>query len=242
VACALTAAECFHKYVVAALPVAERANGWWSMRCPTGHHGQPLRLHAGSVVHITYADLGKCPESEIHKWLTGQGVPAGCLARPKDLPAERRPQFGTEDGKLADAILDEAFGEGTATERLIRIAVLALGGEMPEGPMCEVLAANLGVRPRIIYKATEELRRRSRDWLGVPPAGVVPPPGGRGGNTVLPDAVPELSNRQVRWDVRLHVGAKPAAGLHVRAKPHSGQSGYPQVTDQCPIARTCKAT
>jgi len=161
VACPLTAAECFRKYVTARLPVAERGKGWWSMRCPVGRHGPPLRFHAGDKVHISYADLGHCPESEIFAWLVKQGVPGECLKRPKDRPGGK-PQFGSEDGKLADAILDVAFGDGTSTERLIRATVLALGGEMPEGPMVDVLAANLGVKPRIIYKATEELRRKGR--------------------------------------------------------------------------------
>lgn len=164
-ACLLAAAECFRKHVAAALPVIERDKGWWSMRCPTGHHGPPLRLHVGTrpPVHITYADLGKCPQPETYKWLTGQGVPAGCLAKPKDWPAvERSREFGAEDGKLADAVLDVALGEGTPTERLIRIAVLALGGEVPQGPMCDVLADRLGLKPRIIYQATAELRRKAR--------------------------------------------------------------------------------
>ena len=94
-------------------------------------------------------------------FLVKQGIPGECLKRPKGQPATgRKPEFGEEDGKLADAILGVAFGDGTATERLIRATVLALGGELPEGPMIDVLAANLGVKPRIIYKATEELRRK----------------------------------------------------------------------------------
>src|ERR1017187_2832518 len=133
------------------------------MRCPTGRHGPPRRLHVGTHAHITYADLGKCPQSETYAWLVKQGIPSGCLAKPKDWPAgERPPEFGSEDGKLADAVLSEAFGEGTTTERLIRIAVLALGGEIPEGAMCEVLADRLGLKPRIIYQATAELRRKAR--------------------------------------------------------------------------------
>jgi hypothetical protein len=162
VACPLTAAECFRKYVVANLDVTERAKGWWSMRCPIGRHGAPLRLHAGNLAHITYADLGHCSESEVFAWLVKQGVPAGCLKRPKDQPSMRRPQFGEADGRLADAILDVAFGDGTPAERLIRVTVLALGGELPEGPVVDVLAANLGVKPRIIYKATEGMRRKGR--------------------------------------------------------------------------------
>lgn len=84
--CGLSAAECFRKNIAANLDVTERAKGWWSMRCPIGHHGQPLRLHIGDVAHITYSDLGHCPESEILAWLVENGVPAGCLKRPKDQP------------------------------------------------------------------------------------------------------------------------------------------------------------
>ena len=163
-ACGLTADECFRERVAANLPVIERAQGWWSMRCPTGKHGAPLRLHVGKHVHITYADLGKCPQSETYRWLISQGIPAGCLAKPKDWPEVKRSrQSSSEDGKLADAVLDEAFGGGTTTERLIRIAVLALG-EVPEGVMCEVLADRLGLKPRIIYQATAGMRRANRDW------------------------------------------------------------------------------
>jgi hypothetical protein len=59
-------------------------------------------------------------------------------------------------------VLGEAFGDGTTTERLIRIAVLALGGDLPEGAMCDVLADRLGLKPRIIYQATAEMRRKGR--------------------------------------------------------------------------------
>ena len=162
-ACLLTAAECFRKNIAVRPEVAERGQGWYSMRCPTGHHGAPLRFHVGSLVHITYADLGKCPQSETYAWLTGQGIPAACLAKPKDWPAVERPKNLSEaDGKLADTILSEAFGDGTTTERLIRCVVAALGGEIPEGPMCDVLADRLGLKPRIIYQATAEMRRKAR--------------------------------------------------------------------------------
>lgn len=161
--CGLSAAECFRKRIAAHPDVTERGQGWYSMRCPIGRHGPPLRFHVGDRVHITYADLGKCPETDIYAWLVKEGIPAGCLKKPKDWPAvERSREFGSDDGRLADAVLQEAFGEGTTTERLIRIAVLALGGETPEGPMCDVLADRLGLKPRIIYQATAELRRKSR--------------------------------------------------------------------------------
>lgn len=161
--CSLTAAQCFDKYVVAVLPVIKRGQGWWSMRCPTGTHGKPLRLHTGDLAHITWTDLGHCPEEETYRYLLSKGIPSGCLKKPKPGPGlKRSPEFGTEDGKLAGAVLAEAFGSGTSTERLIRIAVLALGGECPEGPVCDVLADRLGLKPRIIYQATAELRRKSR--------------------------------------------------------------------------------
>jgi hypothetical protein len=160
VACGLTHAECFHKRIAASLPVIERAQGWWSMTCPTGRHGAPLRLHAGDLAHITYHDLGKCPESETYAWLVKQGIPPGCLKKPRDWPAvARSPEFSAGDAKLADAVLGEAFGDGTTTERLIRIAVLALGGDLPEGAMCDVLADRLGLKPRIIYQATAKMRK-----------------------------------------------------------------------------------
>lgn len=161
-ACGLSAAECFHKYVVATLPVIERGQGWYSMRCPVGTHGKPLRLHVGDLVHISYTDLGHCAETEVFAWLVKHGVPGECLKRPKG--QERKSQFGEADAKLADAILGEAFGDGTPAERLIRIAVLALGGENPEGAVVDVLADRLRLKPRIIYQATAEQRRRNRDW------------------------------------------------------------------------------
>jgi hypothetical protein len=168
VCCILSPAECFHKRIVAHSPdlaITERANGWWSMRCPIGRHGPPLRLRPGDHVHISYTDLGKCPESGLYAWFIKQGVPAECLKKPKDWPAiERSREFGDMDGKLADSIVKVAFGEGTTTERLVRAVVLALGGEIPEGPICDVLADRLGIRPRTIYKATEVLRRRNRSY------------------------------------------------------------------------------
>ena len=163
-ACPLSGPECFRKYV-AQLGATERGKGWYSMRCPIGHHGQPLRFHEGDRVHISWTDLGHCPESDVYAWLTRQGIPSDCLRKPKDSRSAERPgEFGTNDGKLADAILAEAFGEGTSTERLIRVVVLALGGETPEGPIVDVLADKLGLKPRIIYQATAEMRRRNRDW------------------------------------------------------------------------------
>lgn len=56
------------------------------------------------------------------------------------------------------AVLDLAFGEGTPTDRLIRIAVAA-HGEVPEGPMVDVLADRLRLSRRTIYRATEGWRR-----------------------------------------------------------------------------------
>lgn len=159
-ACLLAAAQCFDRYVTAKLPVTERGKGWWSMRCPVGAHGQPLRLHTGDLVHISWTDLGHCPEPEVYDWLLRQGIPRGCLKRPKDWHRPEPAQdFGTEDKKLADAILNEALGDGTPTERMIRMTVLALG-EVPEGPMVDVLADRLRLTPRMIWKATANLRKR----------------------------------------------------------------------------------
>ena len=159
-ACDLSRDECFRKYVVAVLPVTERGQGWYSMRCPVGTHGKPLRFHVGDRAHISWTDLGHCPEPDVFAWLISRGVPGECLRRPK--VTGPKPQLGEADAKLADAILGEAFGDGTTTERLIRIAVLALGGEMPEGAVVDVLADRLRLKPRIIYQATAELRRKGR--------------------------------------------------------------------------------
>jgi hypothetical protein len=165
VACILTPAECFGKHVVAALPVTERAKGWWSMHCPVGGHGQPLRLHIGDRVHISYTDLGHCPESLLYTWFTGQGIPAQCLKRPNDQTRLKQPPgLGAADGKLADAVLDMLFSEGTPAERMVRAAILCLDGQLPEGPMCEVVADRLRVSRRTVYRATAEVRRRDRNW------------------------------------------------------------------------------
>lgn len=165
-ACILTADACFRKHVVANLNVTERGQGWYSMKCPAGRHGKPLRFHVGTHVHISYADLGGCPESDIFNWLVGQKVPRECLRKPKDWPAvERSPQFGCDEGKLADAILDVALDtEVSIAQRLVQVTLLALGGELPEGPMCDVIADRLGLAPRTVYKATAEQRRRNRKW------------------------------------------------------------------------------
>lgn len=158
-ACDLTAAECMRRQMTA-LGAAERGGGWWSLRCPVGHHGQPLRFHVGDRVHISWTDLGKCAEPDVYAWLIRQGIPQGCLKRPKDWrPPERAKDFGTEDGKLADLILAEAFGEGTPTERMIRMVVHALG-EVPEGAVCDALAGHLRLKRRIIFQATAPLRKK----------------------------------------------------------------------------------
>jgi hypothetical protein len=163
VACLLTAAQCFDKYVVAVLPVTERGQGWYAMRCPTGRHGPPLRLHTGDQRHITYHDLGHCPEPEIFAWLVKQGVPGECLARPKDR-AGKRPKRTEADETLADSIISVALGDGSTAEKFVRMVMLAMDGELPEGPMVGVFARQLGVSERTIYKATAEARRRTRNW------------------------------------------------------------------------------
>jgi hypothetical protein len=170
VACILTPGECFHKNVVARdldLGITASRGGWWSMRCPVGTHGKPLRLRAGDHAHIVYTDLGHCPELDIFRALvTKKGFPRECLKKPKGLPGlpARPSHFGETDGKLADSILDVLFGEGSTAERMVRAAVLCLDGELPEGPMCDVFADKLRVSPRTIYRATEERRRRDRSW------------------------------------------------------------------------------
>jgi hypothetical protein len=42
---------------------------------------------------------------------------------------------------------------------MIRMTVLALG-EVPEGPMVDILADRLRLTPRMIWKATADLRKR----------------------------------------------------------------------------------
>jgi hypothetical protein len=169
VACDLTPPECFHKRVVARdldLGLTKGSDGWWSMPCPVRKHGKPLRLKAGDYAHIVYTDLGHCPELDVFKVLINKkGFPRECLKRPKGLPNLPASHFGEQDGQLADSILKVLFGEGTPAERLVRVAVLALDGEMPEGPMCEVFAGQLRLSPRLVYKATEERRRRDRPYL-----------------------------------------------------------------------------
>lgn len=169
-ACLLSAAECFRKHVLARdadLGLKAGKDGWWSMPCPARAHGKPLRLRVGTYCHVFYTDLGNCPEPEIFTGLVKLGMPDECLKRPKG--AQPAPKTGSEaDGKLADAVLDLAFGEGSATERLIRIALLAADGELPNGPIVDVFAANLRVSPASIYRATAEVRRKDRKWQASP--------------------------------------------------------------------------
>jgi hypothetical protein len=167
VACLLTAAECFRKHVLARdadLGLKAGKDGWWSMRCLAGHHGPPLRLRVGNYCHIFWTDLGHCPDAAVFPALVKLGMPSECLKRPKG----RKQPEGRQDTDLAGAMLDIAFGEGSATERLIRMTLLAADGELPEGPMVEVFAANLRVSPASIYRATAEIRRKDRKWQASP--------------------------------------------------------------------------
>ena len=164
--CLLTAAECFRKHVVTAdLPGLKAGkDGWWSMQCPGRSHGKPVRLCVGKYVHIYWTDLGGCPDAAVFPALVGLGMPAGCLKR----PAGRAQPESEQDAKLAGDMLDIAFGEGSATERLIRMTLLAADGEMPEGPMVELFAEKLRVSPASIYRATAEIRRAGRKWQASP--------------------------------------------------------------------------
>jgi hypothetical protein len=163
VSCLLTNAECFRKYVVTAdLPGLKAGkDGWWSISCPARKHGKPVRFCVGKYasVHIYWTDLGGCPDSEVFAALVKSGLPAACLRQPPSVKVKH----GTEaDDRLASTILGIAFGEGTATERMVAMVVAALDGEMPEGPMVGVLARNLRVSPASIYRATAEVRRSGR--------------------------------------------------------------------------------
>ena len=169
-ACALSAADCFRRRVVSRGPDLSlrgpTKDGWYSMPCPAGDHGKPLRLQVGTTCHIYWKDLGGCPEQEVRAALAGLGIPAECQMRPTGTkPPAPRPKTGSdEDGKLADLIMSIAFGEGTATERLIRIALAAADADRPDGPMVDVFAGYLRVSPASIYRATAEDRRKDRKW------------------------------------------------------------------------------
>jgi hypothetical protein len=162
VACPLTAAECFRKHVVTAdLPGLKAGkDGWWSMPCPAGHHGKPVRLCVGNYCHIYWTDLGHCPDAAIFAALVKLGMPRECLKRPN---GSKQPET-RQDADLAGTMLDVAFGEGSATERMVAMVVAALDGELPEGPMVGVLARNLGVSERTLYRVTADARRRNRSW------------------------------------------------------------------------------
>jgi hypothetical protein len=166
VACELSHAECFRKYVVTSSIPGLKAgkDGWWSMPCPARRHGKPVRFCVGKyTAHIYWTDLGGCPDSEVFPALVKAGFPSACIRRPKDLKP------GTEEeNRLAGTILDVAFGEGTATERMVAMVIAALDGELPEGPMVGVLAANLRVSPASIYRATASVRRSGRKWQASP--------------------------------------------------------------------------
>ena len=166
-ACLLSAAECFRKHVVTADVPGLKAgkDGWWSMPCPGRGHGKPVRFCVGKYVHIYWTDLGGCPDAEVFAALVKLGFPSVCLRQPKGVEAKSSSE---EESRLAGAVLDVAFGEGSATERLIRIALLAADGEMPEGPMVEVFAERLRVSPASIYRATVEVRRSGRKWQASP--------------------------------------------------------------------------
>lgn len=167
-ACDLSAAACFARYVTPdrGLAVKQGNDGWWSMRCPAGKHGKPLRLRVGDRFHIFWTDLGECPEADVFGALVRLGIPGECLKRPKGSGRTApEPKISSDkDVRLADAILDIAFSGGTTTERMVAMVIAALDGELPTGPMVGVFAAKLGVSERTFYRVTEQVRRRSRDW------------------------------------------------------------------------------
>ena len=162
--CLLTNAACFRKYVVTAdLPgLKPGKDGWWSMPCPGRRHGKPVRFCVGKSCHIYWNDLGDCPDAEVFPALVKLGFPAACLWRPTGVKV--KPRSNEDENRLAGTILDIAFGGGTTTERMVAMVVAALDGELPEGPMVGVLARNLGVSERTLYRVTAEARRRTRSW------------------------------------------------------------------------------
>lgn len=161
--CGLSAAECFRKYVVTADLSGLKAgkDGWWSMPCPARSHGKPTRLCVGKYCHIYWTDLGACPDAEVFAGLVKVGFPTACLRQPKGLKVKPSTE---EENRLAGTILDIALGGGTTTERMVAMVIAALDGELPEGPMVGVLARNLGVSERTLYRVTAEARRRNRSW------------------------------------------------------------------------------
>jgi len=163
VACELSAAGCFRKYVVTATLPGLKAgkDGWWSMPCPARSHGKPVRLCVGKHCHIYWNDLGGCPDAEVFAGLVKAGFPAACLWQSKD--AKVKPST-EEENRLAGTILDIAFGGGTTTERMVAMVIAVLDGELPEGPMVGVFADRLGVSERTLYRVTAEARRRNRSW------------------------------------------------------------------------------
>jgi predicted GIY-YIG superfamily endonuclease len=103
--------------------------------------------------HLTRTGAAKTEDAAIKAERPKHNIAGVFLAAPDFDPAD------LAENAEAAGVLDLAFGEGTTTERLIRITVLALG-EVPTGPMCDALADRLRLKPRIVYQATAGLRRR----------------------------------------------------------------------------------
>ena len=76
-ACSLTAAACFRRWIVSRGPdlgLKATKDGWYSMPCPAGHHGKPLRLQVGTECHIFYprdtAGASKSRRSRLMRYST----------------------------------------------------------------------------------------------------------------------------------------------------------------------------
>jgi hypothetical protein len=126
------------------------------MRCLVHGGGKPLRVKAGDSAHIMYICLGGCSDAVIFAALA-KLRPRECLATPRDGSRgtpQQKPDF--------DAIWDIVAGPGTPAERLILVAIAANGGELPEGAMCDILADRLRLTPRMVYRATANLRHHDR--------------------------------------------------------------------------------
>lgn len=131
-------------------------DGWRSRKCPLHPNGKPLRVKAGDYAHIVYNCRDGAADSDVFDALVKEGIPPGCLAKPKD--AGTRPKQDTIPADTIWAIVTD--DEATSAERLVWIAV-AIMGEIPEKAMVEWLAVELGFKKSLVYRATGKLRRRA---------------------------------------------------------------------------------
>ena len=244
-ACLLSAAECFRKRVAAKSDITERGQGWWSMTLPD----RPPRAAAPvprrhRSVHITYADLGKCPQSETYKWLVRQGHPGRVPRKAEGLAAvERSPRVRQRRREAC----------GSHPRRSVRRG----DHDRAADPRRRAGARRRGPRRCRVRRAGRPARPQAPDHLpsncGAAPQGpgLVPVPSGnacplRGkvATQWYQTACQSCQIPQVRGGCpiacrcsRVHVRAIRAAPVvHVRAMPHSGHQDDPSPC--CPAARS----